>query len=49
MIPRKTYIPHIPVFSLFFSAKVYCRRIIFMALFSVQFSALHHFFFQCLY
>ena len=42
MIPHKTYIPHIPafVYLVCFSAKVYCSRIIFMALFSVQFSAL---------
>ena len=32
------------LFSLFFTAKVYCSQIIFMALFSVQFSALHFFF-----
>ena len=46
MIPCKTYIPHIPAFVYlvcFFSAKVYCPRIIFMALFSIQFSSLHYF------
>ena len=31
------------LFSLFFTAKVYCSRVIFMALFSAQFSALHYF------
>ena len=30
----------------FFTAKVYCSQIIFMALFSVQFSALHYFIFS---
>ena len=34
------------LFSLFFTAKVYCRRIIFMALFSAKFSALHYFIFS---
>ena len=34
------------LFSLFFTAKVYCSRVIFMALFSVQFSALHYFIFS---
>ena len=34
------------LFSLFFTAKVYCSRIIFMALFSVQFSALHYLIFS---
>ena len=34
------------LFSLFFTAKVYCRPIIFKALFSGQFSALHYFIFS---
>ena len=34
------------LFSLFFTAKVYCSRIIFMALFSIQFSVLHYFIFS---
>ena len=34
------------LFSFFFTAKVYCSRIIFMALFSIQFSALHYFIFS---
>ena len=34
------------LFSLFFTAKVYCSRVIFMALFSAQFSALHYFIFS---
>ena len=34
------------LFILFFTAKVYCSRIIFMALFSVQFSALHNIIFS---
>ena len=34
------------LFSLFFTAKVYCSRFIFMALFSAQFSALHYFIFS---
>ena len=34
------------LFSLFFTAKVYCSRVIFMALFSVQFSALHYYIFS---
>ena len=34
------------IFSLFFTAKVYCSQIIFMALFSIQFSALHYFIFS---
>ena len=49
MIPRKAYIPQIPAFVYlvcFFTAKVYSRRIIFMALFSAQFSALHYFIFS---
>ena len=49
MIPHKTYIPHIPVFVYlvcFFTAKVYCSQIIFMALFSIQFSVLHYFIFS---
>ena len=42
---------HIPyscicLFTLFFTVKVYCSRIIFMVLFSVQFSALHYFIFR---
>ena len=42
MIPHKTYTPHIPAFVYLacFTAKVYCSRIIFMVLFSVQLSAL---------
>ena len=46
MIPHKTYIPHIPAFFVYlvvFTAKVYWCRIIFMALFSVQFFALLNF------
>ena len=47
MIPHKMYIPHIPAFvylvPVVFTAKVYCSRIIFMALFSLQFPALHYF------
>ena len=51
MIPHKMYIPHIPsfvyfVFFCFSTAKVYCNRIIFVALFSVQFSGLHYFIFS---
>ena len=41
--------PHIPAFVYlvcFFTAKVYWRRIIFRALFSIQFSALHYFIFS---
>ena len=34
------------LFSLFFTAKVYCSRVILMALFSAQFSALHYFIFS---
>ena len=34
------------LFSLFFTAKVYCSRIIFMALLSIQFSALYYFIFS---
>ena len=34
------------LFILFFTAKVYCSRVIFMALFSAQFSALHYFIFS---
>ena len=34
------------LFSLFFTAKVYCGQVIFMALFSVHFSALHYFIFS---
>ena len=46
MILNKTYIPHISAFVYlvcFFTAKVYCSQIIFMVLFSVQFSALDYF------
>ena len=45
MIPHKMYIPHIPsfVYLVVFTAKVYCSRIVFMSLFSVQFSSLHDF------
>ena len=48
MIPHKTYIPHIPafVYLVCFTAKVYCSQIIFMALFSVEFSALLYFIFS---
>ena len=51
MIPHKTYIPHIPAFVYlvcFFTAKVYCSLTISIALFSVQFSALHYFIFSVL-
>ena len=34
------------LFSLFFTAKVYCSRVIFVALFSAQFPALHYFIFS---
>ena len=34
------------LFSLFFTAKVYCSWVIFMPLFSVQFSALHYYIFS---
>ena len=34
------------LFSLFFTAKVYCSQVIFMALSSAQFSALHYFIFS---
>ena len=51
MIPYKMYIheTHIPSFVylfVYFTAKVYCSQIIFMALFLVQFSALHYFVFS---
>ena len=44
MIPRKTHIPHIPafVYKFVFKTIVYSSWIIFMALFSAQFSALHY-------
>ena len=51
MIPHKMYIAHIPAFVYlvcFFTAKVYISRIIFMALFSLRFSALHYVIF-CVY
>ena len=34
------------LFSLFFTAKAYCSRVIFVALFSAQFSALQYFIFS---
>ena len=49
MINPKMYIPHIPAFVYlvcFFTAKVYSSRIISMALFSAQVSALHYFIFS---